>query len=107
MGYKQILCNSIKKLRNEQGLTQEKFGEAIGLSIEAVRNIEQCKSTPTAKTIDKICETFNIKIVELLLEKPTTEKSELIKLINNKLSTFTIDELLRLNDIIDTLHKTY
>lgn len=107
MMYKQLLCSRIKKLRVERGLTQDKFGERVGLTVEADRNIEQYKSTPTAKTIDKICAAFDIKVVELFLDEPCQEKSELIRSISNKLSTFTTEELLRLNDIADIIKKNY
>ena len=107
MKYKQLLGTSIKKLRTGHGLTQDKFGERIGLTVEAVRNIEQCKSTPTANTIDKICDSFDIKVVELLLDEPTTDKAELIRLINNKLATRNICELLKINDIVDIIKKDY
>ncbi len=107
MKYKQLLRRNIKKLRNQQKLTQDKFGERIGLTVEAIRNIEQGKSTPTAKTIDRICDAFDINAVELLLDEPSPDKAQLIRLLHNKLSIFSTEELLRLNDIADILHKNY
>lgn len=107
MVYQELLCNNIKALRLAKNMTQAKFAEAIGLSVEAVRNIEHQKYTPSASTIDKICETFNIKIVDLLLNEPTAENTALIQRLNNKIATFTTEELLRLNDIADVIGKKY
>ncbi len=107
MSYQELLCNNIKSLRLTKNMTQAKFAEAIGLSVEAIRNIEHKKYTPSANTIDKICETFNIKVVELLLNEPTAENTELIQRLNNKIATFTTEELLRLNDIADIIGKSY
>lgn len=88
-------------------MTQAKFAEAIGLSVEAVRNIEHQKYTPSASTIDKICETFEIKAIELLLEEPTTNNAELIHRLSSKITSFSTEELLRLNDIADIIAKSY
>jgi len=107
MGYQELLCRNIKSLRLSKNMTQAKFAEVIGLSVEAVRNIEHQKYTPSASTIDKICATFNIKVVELLLEELSTENSALIQRLNSKIATFTTEELLRLNDIADIICKKY
>lgn len=107
MGYQELLCNNIKKLRLSNNMTQAKFAEFTGLSVEAVRNIEHLKYTPSANTIDKICSAFNIKVIKLLLEKPTSDKVELINQLNAKLTTYTIEELLKLNDIAEILNKNY
>lgn len=107
MGYQELLCNNIKTLRLSKNMTQAKFAEAIGLSVEAVRNIEHQKYTPSANTIDKICATFNIKVIELLLDEPNADKTALMQRLNHKIATFTTEELLRLNDIADILNKNY
>ena len=107
MGYQELLYNNIKALRLSKNMTQAKFAETIGLSVEAVRNIEHQKYTPSSNTIDKICETFNIKIVDLLLDEPTAENTALIQRLNNKIAAFTTEELLRLNDIADIIGKKY
>jgi len=107
MSYQELLCHNIKSLRLSKNMTQAKFAEAVGLSVEAVRNIEHQKYTPSATTIDKICATFNIKVVELLLEELSTENTALIQRLNNKIATFTTEELLRLNDIAEIIGKKY
>jgi len=88
-------------------MTQAEFAEAIGLSVEAVRNIEHQKYTPSASTIDKICTTFNLKVVELLLDELSTENTALIQRLNSIIATFTTEELLRLNDIAVIIGKKY
>jgi len=107
MGYQELLCSNIKSLRLSKNMTQAKFAEVIGLSVEAVRNIEHQKYTPSASTIDKICATFNLNVVELLLDKLSTENTALIQRLNSKIATFTTEELLRLNDIAEIIGKKY
>ena len=53
-------------LRLKKGLTQEKFAELCNLNTDNYRNIEHNRHTPSAETINKICDTFNINPIELL-----------------------------------------
>ena len=67
MKYQELLNTNIKKLRQENNLTQEEFAEKIGISIQGLSNIERNRYQPTADTIDKICNAFKITPCELLL----------------------------------------
>ena len=84
MNYQELLCNNIKLIRLSKNMTQAKFAEAIELSVEAVRNIEHHKYTPSAKTIDTICNRFGLSYVDLLLPKHTNEQSSMITVIVKK-----------------------
>ncbi len=88
-------------------MTQAKFAELIGLSVEAVRNIEHQKYTPSAKTIDTICKKFNISYVDLLIPNISDEQSSRIAAINGKLKDCTPKELDSISTIIDVIRTTY
>lgn len=79
MEYSKLLSSSIKQLRIKNGLTQEEFSEKVELSINGLSNIERNRYQPSAKTIDRICKTFNISPAELLLIDKKTNQA----LINN------------------------
>ena len=64
--FQSLINISIKKLRLETGLSQEKFSEKCDISSDNYRNIENNRHTPKAITINKICDTFNISPIELL-----------------------------------------
>lgn len=50
----------IKKIREDAGLNQSKFGERISISRSAVWKIENGENTPSEQTISLICKEFNI-----------------------------------------------
>jgi len=72
--YQALINNSIKNLRLNLGMTQEKFSEKCGLSTDNYRNLEYNRHAPKSSTIDKICSAFNITPLELLrygVEQPS------------------------------------
>lgn len=103
MSYKELITNGIKRLRTANKLTQEQFAEKINMSVQGYRNIEHCKYLPTAETIDKICEVFNIQPVELLLPEPQANLDKILELINNKLYNCDLDRLIKINNLIDLI----
>lgn len=50
----------IKKLRESQGLTQQKFADEIGTSRNNIAGYESGKRCPSAGMISSICKTFNV-----------------------------------------------
>ncbi len=107
MSYQELLCNNIKALRLSKNMTQAKFAETIGLSVEAIRNIEHQKYTPSANTIDMICNKFNLSPVDLLIPTVSDDKSSIINAINSKLKDCELLELNSINTMIDIIRKTY
>ncbi len=107
MSYQELLCNNIKALRLSKNMTQAKFAETIGLSVEAIRNIEHQKYTPSANTIDMICNKFNLSPVDLLIPTVSDDKSSIINAINSKLKDCEPTELNSINIMIDVIRKTY
>lgn len=107
MSYQKLLCANIKKLRLLKNMTQAQFAEFIGLSVEAVRNIEHEKYTPSAKTIDVICSKFCISPVDLLIPELSSNQNSLISAINEKLKDCEIKELNSINAMIDIIRMTY
>ena len=103
MGYQEIITNGIKRIRFKNKLTQEQFAEKINMSVQGYRNIEHNRYLPTAETIDKICETFDISPVELLLPDPQNNLSEIKELIINKLNNCELKELIKINNMIDII----
>ena len=91
MSYQELITNGIKRLRTKNKLTQEQFAEKINMSVQGYRNIEHNRYLPTAETIDKICEVFNIQPVELLLPEPQANLEKVRELINNKLCNYILE----------------
>lgn len=57
---KKIFATNIKKIREQCNLTQEQFGEKLGVTISTVSDWEKAKSLPLAGVIEKISTEFNI-----------------------------------------------
>lgn len=56
----QTINDRILILRKELKLSQESFGEKIGIKKAAISLIEKSKSNPSAQTIKSICREFNV-----------------------------------------------
>ena len=105
MDYKKLLSNNVKKLRDKNELNQAQFAEIIDISIEALRNIEQCKSIPTAKTVNKICTSFNITPFDLLLPAIGASEADKINGIIKKLKLCNANQLDFINSTIDAMQQ--
>lgn len=103
MSYIEQITNGIKQIRLKNNLTQEQFAEIINLSVQGYRNIEHAKYLPTAKTIDRICEKFKIRPVDLLISENNDNLSDIQSLVINKIKLCNIDKLIKINNMIDIL----
>ena len=52
----------LKELRTSQSLSQKSFGEAIGLSMQAVNDIENSRSNTTLERAIIIADFFNVSL---------------------------------------------
>ena len=75
MKYQELINKNIKDLRLKHYLTQEEFAEKIGISVVGLSNLERNRYQPSSDTIDKICETFKITPLELLMTENSTKDS--------------------------------
>jgi transcriptional regulator, XRE family len=64
-----IKLTKLKQLREQKGLSQEKFARIADVSNNTVVNIESSKQTnPTIETVSKIAKALEVKIEELFSE---------------------------------------
>ena len=104
MNYQELINSNIKKLRLENHLTQEQFAEKVGLSLQGLSNIERNRYQPTSATIDKICKTFKITPMELLISK-TNKNKNILNNIYTLLENCSTQKLNQIYDIISILIK--
>ena len=80
----------IRRLRTKKGLTQEKFAELSGLSVNFISKLERGQMDNISITnIIKICNAMNISISELVNDDPTQALMDFPK------STLTLIQLLK------------
>lgn len=103
MDYIKILSHGIKRLRLSKNLTQEKFAEKIGLSVQGYRLIEIGQSQPLPNTINTICDTFNVSPIDLLLPDNTDDRQALEKIVITKIKSYSIEKLAKINNVIDVI----
>ena len=104
MKYQKLINSNIKALRQKNFLTQEEFAEKIGLSLQGLSNIERNKYQPTAETVDKICNAFDITPQELLITN-TESNQDIINNIVTLLNQAKPRTLKKIYDIVAILVK--
>lgn len=95
---KNSFSKNLKKLRKEEGLSQEQLAELLGVSRQSVSKWETSDAYPEMDKILFLCNEFNLNINDLLNGDITEvkHKNETIKEINkgiNKIVNFFVDSL--------------
>ena len=57
--------NHVRRVREEQGLSQQRLGEILGVSRQTVNSIENGRYDPSLRLAFKISRHFNLTIEEL------------------------------------------
>lgn len=103
MDFQKLITSNIRKLRTKLGITQEEFAEKVGLSSKAISNIERNKYMPSAATINKICEEFDITPDMLCLpDDSLNTKSDVIRRILIYLNSLDTKQLKHIEKIVST-----
>lgn len=63
---KKLLGHKIATLRDKKGYTQERFAEAIGLSLSHIAKIEIGLHAPRLDTLLKMAKELNVEVNELI-----------------------------------------
>lgn len=102
--FQELINKSIKNFRLSLGMSQEKFCEKCGFTVDNYRNLEYNRHCPKASTVDKICKTFSINPYELLkygLDKTSIKASD----ITTSLSDLSQSQLNFVSEFIRLLRK--
>ena len=80
------MMNRIKALRKELGLSQEEFGNRLGLTRGAITNLEYGKTEAKPLFIDLVCKTYGVRRDWLLngdgkMFEPDTRDQEITKFV--------------------------
>lgn len=105
---KKILGVSVKELRKEKGLTQEKMAESIGLEPNGLAQIESGRKFVSADVMARLCEGFKIAPCVLFTPKPQVMLDEHInyeKEIARMLPGFSQEKLHEIYNILLVMKK--
>ncbi len=97
---KKLFGKRLRELRNQNGLTQEKVAEYIGIKPENYSRLENGLSFPKPENIVKLSEIFNVEIAELfqfshLNNYDTILETIIEKLKNDKEATIITYKVLK------------
>lgn len=84
----------VRKIRLQKGISQEQFGELIGIKKAAVSKIENADNSLSRSNLISICKQFNINEEWLLYGKgemfiPTSRENEIRAFFENAMSSDT------------------
>ena len=69
-----IVSNSIKKLREERGMTQDELAEKLNVTRQAVSNWETGKTQPDIETLTQLAEIFDVSVERLIYGSERKER---------------------------------
>lgn len=81
MSIKLEIGKQIKKLRIDNGYTQEKLSELIGISQRALSSIESGKNFISAETLENLLKIFNTNLEDFFSTNSLKEVDELLRMI--------------------------
>lgn len=62
-----ILAKNVRRLRNQTGMSQDEFAEAVGIDRTYVSGIERGVRNPTINVVAKIANVLDVEPYELLV----------------------------------------
>lgn len=93
-----IIGEKIKTLRKERKLTQKELAHKVGVTASTITKYETGQLEPNLETLNRIADTFNISISNLIADNCSRKEFSLIddfkdKLSSDEISKEAIDEL--------------
>lgn len=69
-----VVSNSIKKLREERGMTQDELAEKLNMTRQAVSNWETGKTQPDIETLTRLAEIFDVSVERIIYGSERKER---------------------------------
>ena len=79
-----ITAKTIKRLREEKGLTQSHLAEIIGVSDKAVSKWETSKGLPDISLVEPLCKALGVSVMELMSGDTVINKNISSNLLRSK-----------------------
>ena len=69
-----VVSNSINKLREEKGMTQDELAEKLNVTRQAVSNWETGKTQPDIETLTRLAEIFDVSVERIIYGSERKER---------------------------------
>ena len=99
---KLTIGDRIKEARKNQGFTQEKLAEILGVSVEFVGQIERGQKLPGMQVFIKLIEVLNVSADYLLRDSISTGQLFGDNALGSKIKKLSCKERIALEALIDT-----
>ena len=96
----------IRKIRKEQGLSQEKLAEKVGISTTHMSHIETANTKMSLPTFAKLASVLEVQTDELLYDNKSEDRSASIAYITELLDGCTIQQMQIIEDIVKAVKET-
>lgn len=97
------LGKQIREVRKEQGLTQEKLAELIGMSTNHISHIESGLTKLSIETLVSICNALNTTPDNLMWDSAHNTQENIKGEIGKLLKSASHDDLLLINKVIKAI----
>ncbi len=74
--HKASLGQRIKELRKQAGVTQDRLGEAVGISPKYLSGIERGRENPTLDTLLRLADNLRVEPFQLFLFGPEIDETQ-------------------------------
>jgi transcriptional regulator with XRE-family HTH domain len=64
---RQRFGNRLREIRAQRGMTQERFAEILGMSVDFLSLIERGRNAPSFDTIERISKRLKVSVAELFI----------------------------------------
>lgn len=104
MALRHTFIENLKYYRKQNGFTQEKLAEAIGMSTSYIGDMEARERFPSPETIDKIADALSVETSLLLNERgsPANVQNSFAREYGNKIQE---DLKTKINAVIEEVCK--
>jgi len=70
MDMRKLVGRNVKRIRQEKGLTQERFAEVSGFSQQYISSLERGRRNPTVVTVYELATALGVSHMELVRPHP-------------------------------------
>lgn len=105
---KLIFGETLRELRKQKGITQEKLAEYVGLQPTTIASIETGRSFTSSEALASLCNYFEVEPAVFFFNKVriiTEQDQNYINNIKRALPNFDTNKLKEINNIIIALQK--
>ena len=101
------ICESVRRLRRERGITQEKLADALGVTMQAVSKWERGEALPDLTMVLPLASYFNVSADELLGADRARDEARIAEYLAENTRLANVGKNAEQLELIRTAHKEF